>query len=323
MLLCQYDGEWRDGRYNGKGTYWWENDDSWTGTFRDGEPHGKGTYTFAQENVATSAEAQVVERKRAEAEAEEERKAAERASGNGAKKKVKKKKGMSFAERRMQQLQASGLSGVDDDLRYRHEGEAARAAGGKAAGRKRARRGDVKRDCIYWRSRRVCWCDELAMGARVSVAARTLGLGIKRRAGAGARRTSPHRWNDGTLTDFNEKTGKHFVKFDRKNGRWLALHLEQFKLLQHNTAGPVALVQHAVDGWKPGELVVNKLRICGPSASSPMLSPAMKSGGATGGVFHDHFLLSHFNKGDKDPTLKGMIPREGGLLLPSLRQQRL
>ena len=84
-----------------------------------------------------------------------------------------------------------------------------------------------------------------------------------------------------------------------------------------------ALVQHAVDGWKPGELVVNKLRVLGPSASSPMLSPAMKRGAATGGVFHDHFLLSHFNKGDKDPTLKGMIPREGGLLLPSLRQQRL
>ena len=39
------------------------------------------------------------------------------------------------------------------------------------------------------------------------------------------------------------------------------------------------------------------------------VSPAMQRGHATGGVFHDHFLANHFNKGKRDPVLDKAVQK--------------
>ena len=43
-----YTGEWKDGQFNGEGTYTLANGSTrYTGEWRDGEHNGHGTYTFA------------------------------------------------------------------------------------------------------------------------------------------------------------------------------------------------------------------------------------------------------------------------------------
>jgi hypothetical protein len=43
----KYVGEFRDGKYNGEGTYTWPSGDKYVGSFRDDKFHGQGTYTYA------------------------------------------------------------------------------------------------------------------------------------------------------------------------------------------------------------------------------------------------------------------------------------
>lgn len=68
------------------------------------------------------------------------------------------------------------------------------------------------RKCYYWQSKRVCWFDEL-QNSRISV------------------EVIRDSWHQGTVTNFNEKTGKHFVEFDLKKSRWVDLSIVHFKVL--------------------------------------------------------------------------------------------
>ena len=43
----RYEGEFRDGKTHGKGTYIWASGARYEGDWRDGKKHGKGTYVFA------------------------------------------------------------------------------------------------------------------------------------------------------------------------------------------------------------------------------------------------------------------------------------
>jgi hypothetical protein len=43
----KYEGEFRDGKANGQGTYTWPDGDRYVGEFRDGKANGQGTYTSA------------------------------------------------------------------------------------------------------------------------------------------------------------------------------------------------------------------------------------------------------------------------------------
>ena len=43
----KYVGEWRDGKSHGQGTETWANGDKYVGEFRDNKRHGQGIYTFA------------------------------------------------------------------------------------------------------------------------------------------------------------------------------------------------------------------------------------------------------------------------------------
>ena len=73
-----------------------------------------------------------------------------------------------------------------------------------------------ERDCIYQRSRRICWNDELMLGRRVAV------------------RWSPVEWREGTITGFDSKTGKHLLRYDlvARGGRWTDLGTSEFRILQ-------------------------------------------------------------------------------------------
>lgn len=42
----RYDGEWRDGQQNGRGVYTWANGNRYDGEYRDNKPNGLGTYTL-------------------------------------------------------------------------------------------------------------------------------------------------------------------------------------------------------------------------------------------------------------------------------------
>jgi hypothetical protein len=42
-----YEGEYKDGKYHGKGKYTYANGDVYEGEWKDGEKHGKGRYTYA------------------------------------------------------------------------------------------------------------------------------------------------------------------------------------------------------------------------------------------------------------------------------------
>ena len=42
-----YVGDFRDGNFNGQGTYIWANGNVYIGRWRDGKMHGQGTLTFA------------------------------------------------------------------------------------------------------------------------------------------------------------------------------------------------------------------------------------------------------------------------------------
>ena len=42
----KYVGEYRDGKFNGQGTLTWPNGDKYVGEFRDGKRTGRGTYTW-------------------------------------------------------------------------------------------------------------------------------------------------------------------------------------------------------------------------------------------------------------------------------------
>ena len=43
----KYVGEWKDGKYNGQGTYTFANGDKYVGEFKDDQSNGQGTYTYA------------------------------------------------------------------------------------------------------------------------------------------------------------------------------------------------------------------------------------------------------------------------------------
>jgi hypothetical protein len=49
--LARYEGEVRDGEYNGRGTYIFANYSHYEGEFRAGRPNGIGTYTTYDEEV--------------------------------------------------------------------------------------------------------------------------------------------------------------------------------------------------------------------------------------------------------------------------------
>lgn len=44
--LCRYQGEWSNGRINGKGTIYLANGDRYSGDWKDGRRHGIGTYFY-------------------------------------------------------------------------------------------------------------------------------------------------------------------------------------------------------------------------------------------------------------------------------------
>lgn len=46
----RYDGDYRDGRVNGRGVYAWTNGTSYEGDYRDDQMHGRGVLTFANGN---------------------------------------------------------------------------------------------------------------------------------------------------------------------------------------------------------------------------------------------------------------------------------
>jgi len=46
----KYIGEFKDGRFNGQGTYIFENGNKYVGNFRDNKLHGHGIYTYANGN---------------------------------------------------------------------------------------------------------------------------------------------------------------------------------------------------------------------------------------------------------------------------------
>jgi hypothetical protein len=45
---ARYIGEFKDGKFHGKGTAFFANGDKYVGEVKDGKQHGQGTYTFAQ-----------------------------------------------------------------------------------------------------------------------------------------------------------------------------------------------------------------------------------------------------------------------------------
>lgn len=45
-FLYSYDGEWRGGKMNGKGTYLFQDGQTYEGLWKDGRPHGEGTATY-------------------------------------------------------------------------------------------------------------------------------------------------------------------------------------------------------------------------------------------------------------------------------------
>ena len=42
-----YDGEYKDGKFDGQGTYIWSDGDMYEGEWKDGKVHGQGTYTYS------------------------------------------------------------------------------------------------------------------------------------------------------------------------------------------------------------------------------------------------------------------------------------
>jgi len=47
----KYDGEWKDGKKHGAGTYTWASDSVYEGEWKDGKKHGKGKYKMYSGNV--------------------------------------------------------------------------------------------------------------------------------------------------------------------------------------------------------------------------------------------------------------------------------
>ena len=45
----RYEGEWRNGKYEGKGIYYWNDGDRYEGEFRNGKAEGKGIYYYNKE----------------------------------------------------------------------------------------------------------------------------------------------------------------------------------------------------------------------------------------------------------------------------------
>ena len=44
----KYFGEFKDGKYDGQGTFTWPNGGKYTGKFKDGKYNGQGTYTYGK-----------------------------------------------------------------------------------------------------------------------------------------------------------------------------------------------------------------------------------------------------------------------------------
>ena len=42
----EYVGGWKDGRYDGQGTFTWSNGDKYVGEWKDGEQNGQGTISW-------------------------------------------------------------------------------------------------------------------------------------------------------------------------------------------------------------------------------------------------------------------------------------
>ena len=42
-----YEGEWKNDKIHGQGTFTYANGDKYVGNYKDGERHGQGTFTFA------------------------------------------------------------------------------------------------------------------------------------------------------------------------------------------------------------------------------------------------------------------------------------
>ena len=45
-----YEGEWKDNKRNGHGTYKWSNGDVYEGEWKNNQPNGKGTFHFDERN---------------------------------------------------------------------------------------------------------------------------------------------------------------------------------------------------------------------------------------------------------------------------------
>jgi len=46
----KYEGEFKDGKRNGQGTFTWTDEGKYEGKWKDGKSHGQGTFTFSDGN---------------------------------------------------------------------------------------------------------------------------------------------------------------------------------------------------------------------------------------------------------------------------------
>jgi hypothetical protein len=51
-----YEGEWKDGKPNGKGSYYWKDGRKYVGDFRNGQSHGNGALYAADGTVTYEGE---------------------------------------------------------------------------------------------------------------------------------------------------------------------------------------------------------------------------------------------------------------------------
>ena len=51
LMENKYEGEYKDGKPHGQGTYTWADGGKYVGEYKDGKKHGQGTFTYADGRI--------------------------------------------------------------------------------------------------------------------------------------------------------------------------------------------------------------------------------------------------------------------------------